>query len=378
VLKPAIAVLIASGLVVGAILWLPGLLRTHTASGQVFIGQLELRNKDRLKLYTITPPEANVWHRDEGVERKFKALTAIYRKDPEAWFAVTYKDFGTRSPGEAEMQTEALARLDGYFTDDLQWDYLPEGRVSGQRARRLQFRGKLNNVVSHGECWMLHHQGFGFWLYIWAGRKQIAEQEFAHLHRDPNSGFVLAGERRGWTEQPPETTSFKSEKYPFSLEAAKGTWTREEPEEREVDLLLKGKDAVDFRKSATAAVIVLKKEKMNPKKAMEEAQKYLIEQARKEEDSLLIQVAAELDRTGEALGRERKFGGLPGQVAELELSRGEENPRRHYAVLAVVTPPHADHFFVVKCECAWEHNARWRLPFLDLVGSFRVHKGGKD
>src|SRR5262249_58180536 len=70
--------------------------------------------------------------------------------------------------------------------------------VAGQPAHVIVFQGEVNDAHVAGECLAFHHQGIGYWLYMWKRGTvdQRDDPEFPGLR----NRITLLGERQKWKD----------------------------------------------------------------------------------------------------------------------------------------------------------------------------------
>jgi hypothetical protein len=336
------------------------------------------QGKEERAFRLILPP--GVWQGNKELKAGLKAVVALERTDPDAWLAVAVQDFGQRMPRDAELVKGAIERLEGYFGDKMELDERPQQReLAGRPAQVLTFRGEFKEVPWMGECWALANHGLAYWVIL-AGAQGLeqAQKTLEELQAGKGKGFVLADERKGWSEQPPAMSTFAGLKTRFTVTGQKAVWTSfDSPKEIDpnAELLLNGKDLQERKdnlKRCTFLVLNLAKSADDPKAALKIARDY-VEVGRKEEDKnyKLVSVADKKGQTPGDDGQALKIAGRPGRMAELKLVRGDETVK--YLLLAVL--PLGDHVLVFQCEAHWQHHQAWRGDFLDLLASVRL--GGK-
>ena len=310
----------------------------------------------------------NAWDPDRDLKTTFGA-TGAWRKD-ELWLALVVKDYGTQKPRDAELLQQAIEKLDARFGESLELGAKPEPvDFAGTRGQRLSFKGQVGVVVSWGECTMLAHHGFAYWVFVGGPTLEDVRTYEAELAQE-KTGLALVTERKGWREQPPKTETFNSADRLVSVTAAEGVWEKSEPANAEFEtgtLLLFGRylKEKDNTKNAHLQVFTLEKQP-DLKEAMKQTRDYL-EKHRKEQNSG-YKLEPDPDAGQSEFGIVEDIGNRKGRVADLLLTLNDSRVR--YYMVAVISEP--EHVTVVLCDCTWKSRQIWRQDFLDLFKTFRA------
>ena len=85
------------------------------------------------------------------------------------------------------------------------WEKKEDGKLAGERARRLVFQGSVDNVDVAGECYLTSYRGFAYWVLSWmpySGQDETDKvaTEWAELRK----GFSFLDSREGWAERVPK------------------------------------------------------------------------------------------------------------------------------------------------------------------------------
>ena len=142
-----------------------------------------------------------------GLRRGLKPELAMHRTSPSAWLALLIKDYKDHTPPDPEVREEALGRLGSYFNkDSLEFEQAADATLAQLRAQRLLFRGEVENQPMSGECLILAHQGFAYWLLAWAPADQAASvpKELDGLSKR----FGLTKDRKAWKEKPAQVLAY--------------------------------------------------------------------------------------------------------------------------------------------------------------------------
>lgn len=329
------------------------------------------------RAFKLILPHDHPWIANDRLKHRLRAIVALERSDPDVWLAVDVKDYGTIRPRDAELVKRAVELLERNFGENLEINGEPQEReLAGVRAKCLEFRGDVNSVRWHGECYVLAHHGFGYWVIVAGGPKlEFAQQVLAELQKDKR-GFVLDTERKGWSEQPPRLIAYRAAKYPFRMKAPEGVWEQFRATDRDENgvIYLHGKDIhikdkTDPEKNLRAAQVlafVLERKTADLKAAQAAARDYVEKDRQNENKNFKLEPAAEKD--GNLEGQVVKVGNKLGRLAELRLSTNE-GPKR-YLMLAVVH--HPERIYAVMCESIWDYHQIWRSDFLDLLATVEI------
>jgi hypothetical protein len=369
--------LLLIGLVVGGYFAVPSLFNipnlgkedeTPANVESIHFKMRNLKNAEE-KAFRLLLPQKQ-WLKDDERKNSMGVNTA-WQHDKEAfWFAVYAKDYGLSKPRDAELLEKGIERLEGLFgAENLELAAkAAPGKLGDLPALSLTFKGQASNQVSWwGEMIMAAHQGIGYWLFVAAPKRGDAVKLWEDLQTE-TTGLRLAGERRGWQEQPPEMVTFTGESGGFRLTSPKGVWNKEDVKEFDErgELLLFGRyqREKDNRKNAVVLISTLESRKGNLKETMKAAREYF-EAKKKEENKNYNLTVADNDQS--------EFGAVEGshRVLELKLSLGDE-PKR-YVLLAVT----AGQPYLIQCDCTWESRQIWRQDFLELLRSMTTKKGAE-
>jgi len=332
-----------------------------------------LRGADERALTIALDKEA--WTFDKDQKNRMKANAVFKRTDlvADAWVAVAVQDFGFRKPREGELLNGAIDRLRNLFEDSLQINAkLEPTTISGLPAWRCTFKGTLN-VVWWGECYLVAHHGFGYWVFIAAPTTEGVQHQFAEF--EEQRAITFTTDRLGWTEQPPELETFASADSAFSVKTPEKIWRANDPKTEDENgvLYLSGHFQsmqaqpveLAIAKNATLVGISLEK-KTDLREAFKDMVAYL--EKKKKEESKDYQFAPFKDAGIE--GELADVGTLPGCVGELRLLRGKDTMR--YVLIAVFNE--GQRTYGLRFECSWDNQEIWRKEFRDLLKTARPAK----
>jgi hypothetical protein len=315
--------------------------------------------------------DRGAWKEDEAVRKSLGARVALARTDPYVWLAVLVKDYKTVKPRDAELIQEGLARLRKHFKDNLALgDSVQNAEVAGRRALRLEFQGTRDSVVVGGDCYMLSHRGFAYWVLVWSPRVEDARAAWADL-AGADRGLVLLDERPGWTEHPPKLKTYPAlaKEAGFTVQAPPGVWEEKRPADDKELLHLVARDpAARKGDNANNAYAVAYRLPRQPDldAAIKAARDDLAAREKERNEDFAVAPASPSDKDG--AGSEIRLGDHVGRT--LELARLDGAEQKEYYLLAVVNGP--DGVLVLWCRCDWDRRQTWRLPLLDLAGSLRM------
>jgi hypothetical protein len=334
------------------------------AQGRLF----KVRNmsgKEENAFQINAPPR---WTADRDLRVGLNALTAWRHGEGDAWFAVAVQDYGQQRPRDAELMKAAIERLESLFGDALELaKKATKAQLGGEDCRALPFKGTLNTVTWYGECYLLTHQGFGYWLFVASSARWGQADDAAHIKDllDNGKNFALVTERKGWREQPPKMDPFHAQNAPLSMTVPSGAWEKSPAKDVEEtgELYLFGRflREKDNRKNASILVFTADK-KSDLKESLREVRSYLEKRLQEEIAQYKYLAAGE----GAATTIE-PVGDRSGAVTELKLMLNDE-PRR-YTLLAVVH--HEDKAYVIRCECIWEHRQIWQQDFRNALATLK-------
>ena len=370
-----IGLLLAIGLVIGAMLGIGAFLLPHEGGGQTDKGRTfifkarNLKNAEE-KVFRLVLPD-KVWAADTGMQHRLNASTVWKGVDKDGWFAVATRDYGQARPREAELMRVGIERLEQFFEGGLELSEKPEPATLGQEpGQRLLFKGQINSVTWWGHMYMLAHHGFGYWLYVAAPSAAEADDLFAKDLKAGAYGFFLDTDRKGWREQPPKMESFATENGILTVTLTEGVFekrqAKDQDERGELHLFAKSQKEKDNRKNDDVLILALEKQG-NLKEALAKSPKNIWKTP-----SGRISKDYKVELKGEGgddpeLGKSEQVGNRPGRIAEGKLLRGE-TPIRFW-IVGVVNA--ADKVYVIRCECNWENRQIWREEFQELLRSVK-------
>jgi hypothetical protein len=317
-------------------------------------------------------PDA-AWGRDDPTQGRLKANFLLHREKPDVWVALTVRDYKTRQPPMTELVDEGLRQLRAFFRG-LAQEPRPEAELAGlpaargPAAARFVFQGEAGDRLMTGECRVISHQGFGYWLACWCPADQVADAqpEFEQMQ----ARFTALDQRPNWK---PEQRTFSGPKGDYILTDAALLW--EVPRSVPIDY----DPLAELARSATekvesgypdrkALLLVLRLPPGDPRSvgapALADAAKAHLLEREKEvyPDSTLQNVPP----SGEAVTD--KVGSASGQVVTVQVVNTPE--RKRFAVLGVV--PRPDGVLVIQAECDDNRRPQWEGEFRRLIGSFKL------
>jgi DNA-directed RNA polymerase subunit RPC12/RpoP len=348
--------------------------RAASGNRQPFIGRARnLKGTDEKAFRLLLAKD--VWTSDKDLRIHLGALGAWMNKQDDLWLAVAVKDYGNQKPRTAELVKAGIEKLEVHFGEGLELAAKTEpADFAGAAAQKLTFKGQLGPVTWWGECIMLSHHGFAYWIFL-AGPTLEDIQPLENELNKEETGFALETDRKAWREQPPRTETFASTGNVLSLTAPEGVWekaTQANVEYETGTLLLLGRylKERDNQKNAHLQTLTLPAQS-DLKEAMSEAKKYL-EKVKKEQDAA-YKLGPLADAAGQSeLGVVEDVGNRRGRIAEMTLSHNDIAMR--YYLVAVISD--ADHDTVVLCDCAWKSRQIWRQDFLSLLKTLKVRSKG--
>jgi hypothetical protein len=320
--------------------------------------------------------DKTMWTADKDLKNRLKAVAAFKRSDPDAdsWLAVAVQDFSFRNPREGEFVNGAIDRLRAQFGDSLMINTkLEPAMLGGVEASRCAFEGRINVVVWCGDCYLVPHHGFAYWIFVASPVEGRAQQQLAEL--DEQKALAFTTERRGWAEQPPELDTFAALDGGFHVHVPKGVWRKNDPktEDESGVIYLSGffqslQPSADFMtaKNATLVGVGLDK-KADLKDAFVHVFTYL--EKKKQEESKDYRFEPIKDAAGK-FGEGVDIANHRGLLGEIKLIRGGEAMR--YIMLVVVNSDAKT--YGLRLECGWDNQAIWRKEFRDLIKSVQLRQ----
>lgn len=344
--------------------------RQHTgAPGRAFL--VRTLNGKEENAFQLTAPAR--WSADSKKRISLNALTAWKNDERDAWFAVAVQDYGEQRPSERELMRAAIERLESMFGDALELaKKATKSQLAGEDCQALPFKGTLNSVTWYGECYLLAHQGFGYWLFVASSARWGNTDDATHIKNELDNGknFALVTERKGWREQPPKMDTLHAQNAPLSITVPSGVWEKSPAKDVEEtgELYIFGRFQRDRDNRKNASILVFTADKKSDlKESLREVRSYLEKKLQEEIAQYKILAAGD----GAAITIE-PVGDRSGALTELKLMLNDE-PRR-YTLLAVVH--HEDKAYVIRCECIWEHRQIWQQDFRNALATLKF--GGKD
>ena len=370
-------VLLAFG-VIGAVLYAAMMLKrgiTHGDPGQAG-GEREVVVEDKNFAYRFPGPP---WAQDQETKNALgvHAFGLKRAEAPEAWAALEVSEYGTHTPGEADLRERMANQLNRVFANLPAEPSLEPATWAGQDARRCQFRAehKTTGTVCLGEVYLLGHKGVGYWFYAWTAERDAAA--VAHEFDDLRGRFRLLDRRANWSGKTGTEVVFRGPgKVNYRLTAHEAIWKKPAglaptDEDPEADLLLKaelkGRQQRDFPPQATVVVLVLD-EGGDP---AEVAGQYV--RKRHTLDPEVFGPTKITEVTEDPVGDPPPGpddGGAP--TTRLKVSPGGENASRSAEKLVVYAAVKSgDAVVVAEGSCPWTQRAVWERRLIQIVGSLK-------
>lgn len=312
-------------------------------------------------------------HEDRTRDQLKNARLVLHQTTPAAWFAVLVKDFRARNPRPRELQMEVVHALEGYFTENLEYEFDEnEVAIHGKQSQRVRFRGQSHRQTFHGECHMFGHQGLGYWIMAWGVGDSLKnlESDFDDLRQR----FSFGDERKTWEEKRPALQVFEAVKTELRLRDTEEIWERPVIpatdfdatadlvlQAREQDLSAEGDRKKNIRVAATVMVLVLPKA-ADLKAAVTVAREHLHAQQKKEYPETALEPLSDKERPPDQLGA---IGKAQGHLGMVRVRNGET---RHLLIVQAVIP-RPDYTLVLQGECYWKQRAAWEGPIVELLQS---------
>jgi hypothetical protein len=320
------------------------------------------------------------WHRDERLQRRLHVNLVLSRSSPRSSMALLFKDYKTRTPGDAEMVEMALGKLGSYFSA-LEREVKPrdaDSKLAGRPTLRMEFEGNdPDSVAMFGECRMITWQGYGYWLFFWApnddDRDRVSTEWVPVRER-----FSLLNRREGWVERPRARQRINGKKIRYSLSYPRDVWGPEEAADHDplADIVLRG-DEPDSQRNpvpplerhasrvAWLKVLVLPSAE-NLTAASKAAHDYLL-QRQKEEGYPDTRIEAVPDKTASG-ERKANIGAVRGQLSRLHVINGENQER--FVLMATVV--RQEGVLVLLGDAPWERRDFWEQELLAIFNTLKA------
>jgi hypothetical protein len=324
----------------------------------------------------FNPPGAP-WKADRNIRLKLHVNLGLSRDKPRNNLGLFVKDYKTRSPSEAELVDEALGKLRAYLPT-FEWELKPKNdgtRLGDRPALRLEFVGvDAEQVPVAGECCIVAHRGFAYWLFTWGPDedKDALAPEWQALRKR----FGLLNHREGWREQPRATDVVFGSKGSFRLSCARDLWKKKTAQEYGplADVVLEAFEPEPGSKphagkAALFYVFVLPKTD-SLKDAVTAARAYLDKRLREEENHPRVNFETVKEKGGIEADRDTDLGKLPGHLIRLHVTGDNDVGFDRYMVLGVVQRPEGDLVFVG--DCHWERRDFWEQEFAPVLASLQA------
>jgi hypothetical protein len=307
-----------------------------------------------------TPPAP--WIQDNVTRPAGKLVTvALRRSKPTAYVAVVARDHSKgRVPRDAEIVDDTVRRLQLFFNDTLDYEQLPDGKLAGQRAQRLRFRGlDAKNELVRGECRLLLHKGIVYWLMTWAPAEVIdsAQTEFDDLRQR----FTLMNKRDDWADKTPKAVLLEGKKADYTLQDLDDIWKQQtsgEDFDAAADMALTANDLLEIKDAVRyAKVLVLLLKPQSDRKPEDVARAYY---ERQQKDKVEVKVLSDVAMP---------VGNVPGRITRMHVRKPQGE---RFVLLAVV--PQGDQILAIQGECDWKRRSLWERDFSRLVSTYRGKK----
>ncbi|HTU23698.1 MAG TPA: hypothetical protein VMG10_37015 [Gemmataceae bacterium] len=318
------------------------------------------------------------WTRSRDIELRLHVHVGMIAQARNAGMGLSFKDYKSRLPSDAEMIDDALAKLRSYF-QGLEWELKPKdksARLASQPAQVIEFQGvDADEVTMNGECAMVAFRGYGYWFFTWAPlgdvevNRESIRAEWARLR----GRLSLLDGRKGWTVKPRDSEKIAGKKATYYLSYVKELWTHEPAEDYDdpqADLVLKGHEPDPERKplagkDATVQVLVLPKQ-ASLKAAAAAARDYVKQREMKLYERTTLEPIK--DKHGAEVDRAADIGAQQGYLSKLHMKNTEDLER--YLLIAVVNRPEG--VIAVVGECLWERRDFWDQEIMAMLKTFKV------
>jgi len=310
------------------------------------------------------------WQPDNS-QRFFGAahLALFTRADPNAWMALSARDYQTRTPRAGELVDETVVRLNSQFKN-LEWELKPDEELAGHSARHMFFQGEVNNVRMVGDCYMFADKGIAYWFTTWTSLESgsAVQEEFQTARK----GLSLLKKREGWTEKRPALKTFSGTQAAYSVRDSEELWKEWQPAkdvDPAADLVLQARDRIESKDVDKIGWVLVLPLAPQPDlaAAVKSARAHLEERQRQLYPATTFEVIRENEV---AQDRPAIIGEAPGQLLKFRVKNAQS--RERFVVLAVVNQP--EHVLAIQCECDWKRRSLWEGDFIQLLGTLSLRK----
>jgi hypothetical protein len=349
------------------------LLRGPTASSDSFGSELVVADKNFS--FSKLPPG---WELDNNTRNMMNLTAFVYRQTngPEAWVALSVKDYDTANPFTSELRDKLVDHLSRGF-DEVPTEFeLKPTTWGGQPAQTTEFRLKLKgqDTPVYLIATFMTYRGFAYWCYTWAKQEDF-DTVSLDLENLRNS-FRVLNNRANRATPTQQVSTYRNSTGKYSLSNFERIW--KEPTglkgtdiDPKGDLFLKAELAKtggrDLKPTAEILVMLLD----DPGEAKDVGDQYIRERLRRNEADLGKVTLEEL--ASEPTGDEPLGPPEPATpVTRLFLRRGTDKSFTTANKLIVYCAIRkGDKVVLVEGSCPWAEKDRWERRLIQLVGSVK-------
>jgi hypothetical protein len=322
--------------------------------------------------FKLPPPE---WKPDQQAQFSLGVNLALSRQSPSNHFGLFWKDYKDRMPPDGELLDEALRHLRKHLGEAVQWEPKPgEGaHLGGLPAMHIEFAGTdPEQAAVDGECVMLAHRGYGYWLFTWGPDAQ--HDQLVNEWEKLREGFSLLDGRQTWKEKPREKEVATGARAKYQLSYPTDLWKKQalagyDPMS---DMVLEGfevdkKAAAHSSKAGLLYVLVLPKE-ADLKAAAAAVKKHLLKRFQDEGQGNVDLVTVK-EKGGAEADREARIGNLAGRLMKWRGSAADSSSFERFYQVGVVQRSAGT--LVLLGECHWERRTFWEPEFKLVFDSLK-------
>lgn len=326
--------------------------------------------RDESRNFAFTPPGGD-WVTDLDLRTALGMnVTALHRTTaPEAWAAMSVKDYGGRVPLESELRSQMVATLGRVFLNLPAEPPLEPTTWAGQPAVIWRFRGEhqITGTVCGGEAVAMTLKGVGYWFYGWASERDFDPADLQQV-RDR---FRLLGSRDDWKPTVGSEVTFRSQAGGYRLTSYEKIWELVPKPDEGVEIELRGQLKGRGQRSLPSRAEIRVWRQADTGDPMSVADSLV----RKEftRDPAVFGPIVFVEQT------EPPFGDTPPgpdsppatQVNRLNVTSGSEDTGKTRKLVVYAAIKVGSDVVVAAGSCPWDEREVWERRLVKLIGSLR-------